>query len=120
MRAALYSRVTTHHQQTLGLQVEAMMADIKDRGWIVAKQVEDVDSCVNDRPGRESLLRSGRRREGDVVAVWRLDRWGRSPSEDSPPPARMGWQRVITRHSSRPLVRRAARNPPRAPTPSSR
>jgi DNA invertase Pin-like site-specific DNA recombinase len=33
MRAALYARVSTHDQQTLGLQVEAMRAYIKDRSW---------------------------------------------------------------------------------------
>jgi DNA invertase Pin-like site-specific DNA recombinase len=32
MRAALYPRVSTHDQQTLGLQVEAMTVYIKDRG----------------------------------------------------------------------------------------
>lgn len=32
MRAALYARVSTHDQQTLGLQVEAMSAYLRDRG----------------------------------------------------------------------------------------
>ena len=78
MRAGLYARVSTHDQQTLGLQVEAMTAYIKNRGWIVAKQVKDVKSGVKDRPGREALLKAARRRELDAVIVWRLDRWGRS------------------------------------------
>lgn len=34
MRAALYARVSTHDQQTLGLQTEAMAAYIKNRGWV--------------------------------------------------------------------------------------
>ena len=42
------------------------------------RQVEDVGSGAKDRPGRESLLKAARRREIDVVVVWRLDRWGRS------------------------------------------
>jgi putative DNA-invertase from lambdoid prophage Rac len=78
MRAALYARVSTHDQQTLGLQTESMQFYINDRSWNVARRVEDVGSGAKDRPGRESLLKSARRREVDVVVVWRLDRWGRS------------------------------------------
>ena len=81
MRVGLYARVSTHDRQTLGLRVEAMSAYSKDRGWIVAKQVKDVGSGAKDRPGRESLLRAARRREVDVVVVWRLDRWGRSVAD---------------------------------------
>lgn len=81
MRAAVYARVSTHDQQTLGLQVAAMTAYIKDRGWSLARQVEDVGSGSKDRPGRDSLLKAARRRELDVVVVWRLDRWGRSVAD---------------------------------------
>lgn len=77
MRAALYARVSTPDQQTLGMQVDAMLAYIKDRGWKTVKQIKDVGSGAKDRDGRESLLKSARRREVDVVVVWRLDRWGR-------------------------------------------
>jgi putative DNA-invertase from lambdoid prophage Rac len=78
MRAAVYARVSTHEQQTLGLQVEAMAAYIKDRGWSLTRQVEDIGSGAKDRPGREALLKAARRRELDAIVVWRLDRWGRS------------------------------------------
>jgi DNA invertase Pin-like site-specific DNA recombinase len=78
MRASLYARVSTHDQQTLGLQVEAMTAYLNDRRWDLVSQVKDVGSGAKDRAGRESLLRAARRREIDVVVVWRLDRWGRS------------------------------------------
>ena len=78
MRAALYARVSTHDQQNLGLQSEAIRSYIRDRGWDAVKQVKDVGSGSKDRPGRESLLKAARRREVDVVVVWRLDRWGRS------------------------------------------
>jgi DNA invertase Pin-like site-specific DNA recombinase len=30
------------------------------------------------REAREKILKAARRREIDVVLVWRLDRWGRS------------------------------------------
>jgi DNA invertase Pin-like site-specific DNA recombinase len=78
MRAALYARVSTHDQQTLGMQVAAMSTYIQDREWNAVSRVEDVGSGAKDRPGRELLLKAARRREIDVVVVWRLDRWGRS------------------------------------------
>jgi putative DNA-invertase from lambdoid prophage Rac len=81
MRAGLYARVSTHDQQTLGLQTKAMSAYIKDRGWELARQIKDVGSGAKDRPGRESLLKAARRREVDVIVVWRLDRWGRSVAD---------------------------------------
>jgi putative DNA-invertase from lambdoid prophage Rac len=81
MRVAVYARVSTHDQQTLGMQVEAMSAYIKNRGWLVAKSVEDIGSGAKGRPGRESLLMAARRREIDVIVVWRLDRWGRSVAD---------------------------------------
>jgi putative DNA-invertase from lambdoid prophage Rac len=81
MRAGLYARVSTHDQQTLGLQSGSMAAYIKDRGWVAARRIEDVGSGAKDRPGRESLLTAARRREIDAIVVWRLDRWGRSVAD---------------------------------------
>jgi putative DNA-invertase from lambdoid prophage Rac len=81
MRAAIYARVSTHDQQTLVMQVEAMSAYIKNRGWIAASRIEDVGSGAKERPGRESLLMAARRREIGVIIVWRLDRWGRSVAD---------------------------------------
>ena len=78
MRAALYARVSTHDQQTLGLQADAMESYIKDRGWRVERRIEEIGSGARDRPVRASLLKAARRREIDVIVVWRLDRWGRS------------------------------------------
>jgi DNA invertase Pin-like site-specific DNA recombinase len=81
MRAALYVRVSTRDQQTLGMQVDAMTAYVEDRGWRLARRVEDVGSGAKERRGRESLLRAARRREVDVILVWRLGRWGRSVAD---------------------------------------
>ena len=81
MRAAVYARVSTHDQQTLDLQTEAMRSYLRDRGWDLTRQVKDVGSGAKERPGRESLLKAARRRELDVVVVWRLDRWGRSVAD---------------------------------------
>jgi putative DNA-invertase from lambdoid prophage Rac len=77
-RVGLYARVSTHDQQTLPLQLSAMREHAERRGWAVAMTVEDVGSGVRDRPKREGLMRAARRRELDLILVWRLDRWGRS------------------------------------------
>jgi putative DNA-invertase from lambdoid prophage Rac len=74
----LYARVSTHDQQTLPLQLSAMREHAEHRGWNIVMKVEDVGSGVRERPKREDLLRAARRRELDLILVWRLDRWGRS------------------------------------------
>jgi DNA invertase Pin-like site-specific DNA recombinase len=78
MRVGLYARVSTHDQQTLGLQTEAIRQYVRHRGWDLVKQVKDTASGARERPLRESLMQAARRREIDAVIVWRLDRWGRS------------------------------------------
>jgi putative DNA-invertase from lambdoid prophage Rac len=44
-------------------------------------QVREVNSAAARRETREKLLEAARRREIDVVLVWRLDRWGRSVTD---------------------------------------
>jgi DNA invertase Pin-like site-specific DNA recombinase len=78
MKASLYARVSTHDQQTLPLQLKAMRDYAKKRGWAVAQQIKEVGSGAKTRPQREELMKAARRREVDVIIVWRLDRWGRS------------------------------------------
>jgi putative DNA-invertase from lambdoid prophage Rac len=77
-RVGLYARVSTHDQQTLPLQMRAMREYASKRGWMVAIQIKEVGSGAVERELREQLLAAARRREIDVVLVWRLDRWGRS------------------------------------------
>ena len=77
-RVALYARVSTHDQQTLPMQIEAMRAYAERKDWQIASMVEEVGSGAKTRPRREELLRAARRKEIDVIVVWRLDRWGRS------------------------------------------
>lgn len=78
MRVALYARVSTHDQQTLPLQLKAMREYVKKRKWTLVLQVKEIGSGSKERTQREELVKSARRREIDVILVWRLDRWGRS------------------------------------------
>jgi DNA invertase Pin-like site-specific DNA recombinase len=77
-RVGLYARVSTHDQQTLSLQMRAMREYAAKRGRTIAAQIKEVGSGAAERELRENLLAAARRREIDVVLVWRLDRWGRS------------------------------------------
>src|SRR6478672_9806428 len=80
-RAGLYARVSTNDQQTLSMQSRAMREYAARRGWTIAMNVRAVGSGVAKREAREKLLDAARRREVDVVLVWRLDRWGRSVTD---------------------------------------
>lgn len=78
MKLGLYARVSTHEQQTLALQREAMAAYAQQRHGSIVLTVEEVGSGVSERRQRDTLMRAARRREIDAIVVWRLDRWGRS------------------------------------------
>jgi putative DNA-invertase from lambdoid prophage Rac len=80
-RAGLYARVSTDDQQTLAMQSRAMREYASRRGWTIAMQVREVNSGAAKREAREKLLGAARRREIDLVLVWRLDRWGRSVTD---------------------------------------
>src|SRR6266568_5808035 len=77
-RVGLYARVSTHDQQTLPLQMRTMREYAAKRGWTVATQIKEVGSGAAERELRQKLLDAARRRDIDVVLVWRLDRWGRA------------------------------------------
>ncbi|HEY1255740.1 MAG TPA: recombinase family protein [Terracidiphilus sp.] len=77
-RVGLYARVSTHDQKTLPLQIRAMRDYAAKRGWEIAVQIKEVGSGAVERELREMVMAAARRRQIDVVLVWRLDRWGRS------------------------------------------
>jgi DNA invertase Pin-like site-specific DNA recombinase len=77
-RAGLYARVSTNDQQTLPMQIRALREYVARRGWAIAIQIREIGSGAVERKAREQLIEAARRREIDVVLVWRLDRWGRS------------------------------------------
>jgi putative DNA-invertase from lambdoid prophage Rac len=75
LRAGLYARVSTNDQQTLPLQMRALREYTARRNWTLAMQIREVGSGAVQRHTREQLMEAARRREIDVVLVWRLDRW---------------------------------------------
>jgi len=81
LRAGLYARVSTQDQQTIPMQTRSLREYATRRGWRIALQVKEIGSGASQRERREQLLEAARRREIDVVLVWRLDRWGRSVTD---------------------------------------
>jgi len=81
LRVGLYARVSTDDQQTIPLQIRALREYAVRRGWTVALQVREIGSGASARQLRERVVEAARRREIDVVLVWRLDRWGRSVTD---------------------------------------
>ena len=65
-----YARVSTAHQSP-DMQIDALKQAGAERIW-----TEQVSGGRDDRPELAALLAYARR--GDVLAVWRLDRLGRS------------------------------------------
>jgi predicted site-specific integrase-resolvase len=69
MKMGLYARVSTHDQQTLALQCNALVAYAQQRRGAIGAVVEDIGSGVNERLQREGLMRAARRREIDAIVV---------------------------------------------------
>lgn len=63
------------------MQNRAMREYAARRGWTIALQVKEVGSGASERQMRAKLIEAARRREIDVVLVWRLDRWGRTVTD---------------------------------------
>lgn len=78
LRAGLYARVSASHQQTITMQLRQLREYVARRRWDIVLTVKEVKSGAKVRPEREGLIEAARRRELDVILVWRLDRWGRS------------------------------------------
>jgi putative DNA-invertase from lambdoid prophage Rac len=81
IRVGLYARISTQDQQTLSMQNRAMREYAARRNWTIAMQMKEVGSGAPQRQRREELIEAARRREIDVVVVWRLDRWERSVTD---------------------------------------
>ena len=80
-RAALYARVSTvGHGQDVGLQLDELRHVAAQRGWDVVGIYEDagVSGTRISRPGLDRMLADAQAGKLDIVAVWKLDRLGRS------------------------------------------
>jgi DNA invertase Pin-like site-specific DNA recombinase len=79
-RAALYARVSTDARgQDPETQLRQLRAYAERRRFIVAGEfVDHASGTSNDRPRFKRLMEAARRREVDVVLVWRYDRFARS------------------------------------------
>ena len=81
MRIALYSRVSTAQQTTENqrLELERVAAA---RGWNIVQTFTDEgisgSKGRDERPGLDALLKAASRRQFDLIAVWSIDRLGRS------------------------------------------
>jgi DNA invertase Pin-like site-specific DNA recombinase len=77
MRAALYVRVSTSDQNS-GLQRSELEKYLADRGWELAGVYEDqMSGARQSRPGLNRLLEDAAGKF-EAVAVWKVDRFGRS------------------------------------------
>lgn len=76
-RAALYLRVSTEKQET-----ENQRPDLEQlarvRGWTVVEVYEEKESAAKKRPEFARMMLDARAGRFEVVAVWALDRFGRS------------------------------------------
>jgi DNA invertase Pin-like site-specific DNA recombinase len=80
-RVALYARVSTVDKgQDVGLQLLDLRRYVTARGWTLHQEYIDdgVSAFKVSRPALDSMLEACRKRQVDVVLVWRLDRLGGS------------------------------------------
>src|ERR1022692_1536570 len=79
--AALYARVSTRDK---GQDPEMQLTELREfaakRGWKVVVEFVDVgvSGSKDSRPRLDAMMRLAQSRKLDVIAVWKLDRFGRS------------------------------------------
>lgn len=80
MTAALYARVSTKDKgQHVDLQLHELREYAARRGWAAVEFVDDgASGAKEDRQALQAMLKRVRKREFDVVLVWRFDRFARS------------------------------------------
>lgn len=79
--AALYARVSTRDKgQDPELQLTELREYASKRGWHVVGEFVDVgiSGSKDSRPQLDAMMRLAKSRKIDVIAVWKLDRFGRS------------------------------------------
>jgi len=81
LRAALYARVSTSNKgQDVGLQLDELRRIAEQRGWSVSGEYVDdgVSGSDDSRPELDRMMADAQAGNFDLVAVWKLDRLGRS------------------------------------------
>ena len=80
-RVALYARVSTDQQSTDN-QLQALRECAERAGWEIADEYVDHGLSGakgrSERPQLDALMRAAAQRRVDIVAVWSVDRLGRS------------------------------------------
>lgn len=79
-RVALYARVSTLAGQSPEMQLVELREYVARRGWHVVEEYVDhgVSGSKESRPALNRLMSDSKQRRFDVVAVWKIDRFGRS------------------------------------------
>jgi DNA invertase Pin-like site-specific DNA recombinase len=76
---ALYARVSTLLAQDPEIQLRELREYAARRGWtITAEYVDRSSGAKESRPALNRLMAAAHQRQFDVVAVWKIDRFGRS------------------------------------------
>lgn len=79
-RVALYARVSTLAGQSPEMQLVELREYAARRGWQVTEEYVDhgVSGAKESRPALNKLMADAKQRRFDMVAVWKIDRFGRS------------------------------------------
>jgi len=80
MRVALYARVSTLNGQHPEMQLSELRDYAFRRGWEITGEYVDqgVSGSKDSRPALNRLMADAHRRRFDIVACWKVDRFGRS------------------------------------------
>src|ERR1700721_1006519 len=79
-RAALYARVSTLVGQSPEMQLVELREYAAQRGWQVVEEYVDhgVSGAKESRPALNQMMTGAKQRRFDLIAVWKIDRFGRS------------------------------------------
>lgn len=78
-RVALYARVSALAGQDPEVQLVELREYAGRRGWnIIGEYVDRSSGAKESRPALNRMMIDVRRRKFDVIAVWKIDRFGRS------------------------------------------
>jgi DNA invertase Pin-like site-specific DNA recombinase len=80
MKVALYARVSTLNGQHPEMQLAELREYAARRGWQVTDEYVDegVSGSKSSRPALNRLMADAQQRRFDIVACWKIDRFGRS------------------------------------------